>query len=506
VERLFEENSLKPETRTSELGVHYTAGNIEIICGDIFGLDAGTLSACAGVYDRAALVALPAEMRQRYVEHVYGQLAGNYQGLLLTLYYNQQEMDGPPFSVGEQEAQALYAPHTLVHTLDQREILSKEPKFKERGLTALDTIVFQLSGNRSCRSPAARSACRQGAPREWCGMHAWPRPECVGQIIAGRLGVQRTRILLGQAVRKRGAHPLQRLPARRPRCDFIPPLAVYCANAHRNGRQAHTLSHGMAVQALTYLEDGAVARDGHAQLVFRPILVKPAGSHGVHEAQVDLQILAYAFWRIQQNALAVRLPGTATLQIFHQLLVAFRLFQSAAMGIQIGEEAVMRAQPRVAAAKIPVSIPDEFDRRWALLALALPVDTGTQQLARINMQRQGIITQQLINRHARQAERLDTGAARARGKPPLQEHPRHGHAYVALKTGARAPDQMRPQHAGTNFFRCERRQITIRRRPEQWAFSASLGGRLYESIHVAYPCSPICLRGHIYQDKANLRD
>jgi thiopurine S-methyltransferase len=149
VERFFEENSLKPETRTSELGVHYTAGNIEIICGDIFGLDAGTLSACAGVYDRAALVALPAEMRQRYVEHVYGQLAGNYQGLLLTLYYNQQEMDGPPFSVGEQEAQALYAPHTLVHTLDQREILSKEPKFKERGLTALDTIVFQLSGNRS---------------------------------------------------------------------------------------------------------------------------------------------------------------------------------------------------------------------------------------------------------------------------------------------------------------------------------------------------------------------
>ncbi len=146
VERFFAENALEPMVTTSALGTHYRAGDIEIICGDIFNLDAATLSSCVGAYDRAALVALPAEMRQRYVQHVYGQLANDYQGLLLTLAYDQDQMNGPPFSVDEPQVQALYAAHTQVRVLDRRDILAKEPKFAERGLTALDTIVFQLSG------------------------------------------------------------------------------------------------------------------------------------------------------------------------------------------------------------------------------------------------------------------------------------------------------------------------------------------------------------------------
>ena len=38
------------------------------LCGDVFGVDAALLGDCAGVYDRAALIALPAEMRKRYVQ------------------------------------------------------------------------------------------------------------------------------------------------------------------------------------------------------------------------------------------------------------------------------------------------------------------------------------------------------------------------------------------------------------------------------------------------------
>ncbi|TEA78255.1 thiopurine S-methyltransferase [Allopusillimonas ginsengisoli] len=146
IERFFQENALTPVITESALGTHYTAGKIEIICGDIFELGADILSSCSGAYDRAALVALPADMRKRYVEHVYGQLADNYRGLLLTLVYDQRQMDGPPFSVEEAEVQALYAHHTQVSTLDRRDILAKEPKFRERGLSALDTVVFQLSG------------------------------------------------------------------------------------------------------------------------------------------------------------------------------------------------------------------------------------------------------------------------------------------------------------------------------------------------------------------------
>src|SRR5690606_38468774 len=118
---------------------------IEIICGDIFALDAATLGACKGVYDRAALIALPESMRADYARHVYGQLADDYRGLLITLDYDQDQMEGPPFSVGEPEVQSLYRDHSTAKLIDRRGILDKEPKFAERGLTGLDTLVFDLS-------------------------------------------------------------------------------------------------------------------------------------------------------------------------------------------------------------------------------------------------------------------------------------------------------------------------------------------------------------------------
>jgi thiopurine S-methyltransferase len=148
VEQFFSENELQPEMRESPDGRHYIAGNIEIFCGDIFAMDAASLAACAAVYDRAALVALPATMRAHYVDHVYGQLSSQYRGLLLTLEYPQEQMDGPPFSLDEAEVRSLYAAHSHVETIDRRGILDKEPKFAERGLTRLDTAVYRLSASR----------------------------------------------------------------------------------------------------------------------------------------------------------------------------------------------------------------------------------------------------------------------------------------------------------------------------------------------------------------------
>src|SRR3546814_19059208 len=68
VEPFFAENNLHPATSDSPMGRHYVAGNIAVICGDIFGLDAATLAGCSGFYDRAALIALtPAIDRKRDV-------------------------------------------------------------------------------------------------------------------------------------------------------------------------------------------------------------------------------------------------------------------------------------------------------------------------------------------------------------------------------------------------------------------------------------------------------
>lgn len=144
VEQFFTENQLTPTRHDSPLGQHHIAGNIEVICGDIFNLDAATLASCTGFYDRAALIALPPDTRARYAAHVYGNLPAHCRGLLLTLDYPQHEMDGPPFAVDGAEVNTLYAKPWVIQTLDERDILANEPKFAARGLTRMCTRVYRI--------------------------------------------------------------------------------------------------------------------------------------------------------------------------------------------------------------------------------------------------------------------------------------------------------------------------------------------------------------------------
>lgn len=148
VEQFFDEHRLQPRVHTSAQGTHYVSGNIEILCGDIFDLDADTLASCTGVYDRAALIALPGGLRGRYARHVYGQLPADYRGILLTLDYSQAQMAGPPFSVADTDVQALFAGHSRATLLDRRNILDKEPKFAARGVQRLDSLTYRLQAAR----------------------------------------------------------------------------------------------------------------------------------------------------------------------------------------------------------------------------------------------------------------------------------------------------------------------------------------------------------------------
>ena len=144
VEQFFAENQLTPSTRAVPAGTLYSAGGIEILCGDIFALGQADFAECAGAYDRAALVALPPPMREHYARHVYGQLPPACRALLLTLEYDQDQMAGPPFAVLEEEVRSLYAACAEISVLDRRGILDKEPSFAARGLTKLDTVVYEL--------------------------------------------------------------------------------------------------------------------------------------------------------------------------------------------------------------------------------------------------------------------------------------------------------------------------------------------------------------------------
>ena len=96
-------------------------------------------------YDRAALIALPPEMRPTYVSNLTSLTEPRAEGLLITLEYDPSQMHGPPFAVPEGEV------HRLFSTFDCRKLLESdclddEPRFKARGLTSLKEVVYHLKG------------------------------------------------------------------------------------------------------------------------------------------------------------------------------------------------------------------------------------------------------------------------------------------------------------------------------------------------------------------------
>lgn len=144
VRQFFDEQGLTPQVHASRLGLHHVAGEIELICGDVFDLDAAALAECAAVYDRAALIALPPDLRRRYVRELYARLPAGCRGLLVTLDYPPHEKQGPPFAVPEAEVHERYGRDWAVELLERRDILAEQPGFAAEGVTALETAAYRL--------------------------------------------------------------------------------------------------------------------------------------------------------------------------------------------------------------------------------------------------------------------------------------------------------------------------------------------------------------------------
>jgi thiopurine S-methyltransferase len=108
VEQFFAEAGLTPEVTAAGTLHRFAAEGFTLFQGDIFELDAATLGPVDAVYDRAALVALPPDLRPRYTQHMVA-LTGGAPQLLVTFSYDQSQLPGPPFSVDDAEVHARYA-------------------------------------------------------------------------------------------------------------------------------------------------------------------------------------------------------------------------------------------------------------------------------------------------------------------------------------------------------------------------------------------------------------
>jgi thiopurine S-methyltransferase len=141
VRSFFDEAGLHPDIDEQGALSRWRAGGITLWHGDFF--DYRARPGFELFYDRAALIALPEADRPRYLEHLAAQLARGASGLLITLEYPQECMDGPPYSVPESELADCEA--FEFEPLARIDALDEHPRFAERGLPWLYECVYRLS-------------------------------------------------------------------------------------------------------------------------------------------------------------------------------------------------------------------------------------------------------------------------------------------------------------------------------------------------------------------------
>lgn len=145
VKDFFREQGMSPERVSGGRFDNYIADGICLSCGDFFDLRKEDMAKVSAVYDRASLVALPPEMRERYARHLVSILPPATQILLVTFDYPQAEMPGPPFAVSVQEVEALYGQYAEVRMLAQEDALAQNPRFQERGVSRMQENIFLLT-------------------------------------------------------------------------------------------------------------------------------------------------------------------------------------------------------------------------------------------------------------------------------------------------------------------------------------------------------------------------
>lgn len=140
----FAENKLPFSIKSEENFSHYASDGIEIFCGDFFNFT--TPKSFQLIYDYAALVALPYDVRRRYAEHLTNLSQENTTILLFVIESDYKSIT-PPFSVDQQEIQELYQKHFTIELLEQHSIKQLPLFLKQKGHKKIAHCIYRLKRN-----------------------------------------------------------------------------------------------------------------------------------------------------------------------------------------------------------------------------------------------------------------------------------------------------------------------------------------------------------------------
>lgn len=125
VQSFFSENNLEVNISEVEGYKRFQSENIEVLCGDFFSVRCELLGDIAAVFDRAALIALPPEMRVQYAEKMQQLMEPGTDMLMIALEYEQGIINPPPFAVVQDEVMTLYSSWCEIELLEKASAIVK---------------------------------------------------------------------------------------------------------------------------------------------------------------------------------------------------------------------------------------------------------------------------------------------------------------------------------------------------------------------------------------------
>ena len=110
----FADHAITPTVERSGDFAIYRAHEITLIAGDWFAVPPELVGHVDAVYDRAALIALPAEVRPHYIAKLKTLVPPATWGLVISLEYPEGAWQAPPHSVSDAEVRSYFPAVELV--------------------------------------------------------------------------------------------------------------------------------------------------------------------------------------------------------------------------------------------------------------------------------------------------------------------------------------------------------------------------------------------------------
>ena len=145
VRDFFKENHLQPTKRKMGKFTRWTHGNISILCGDFFSLGKADLGHIDSVYDRAALTALPEDIRRLYVAQMRRIVPDGSKVFLLTIEDAEENASLEQARGVDEEIEALYASEYEIDLAHVESVYEPDPESPQQAPRRAEYKVYRLS-------------------------------------------------------------------------------------------------------------------------------------------------------------------------------------------------------------------------------------------------------------------------------------------------------------------------------------------------------------------------